>query len=300
MYVYKITNQINNKVYIGITNNYKKRWSNECCNSKDPKRQQVITRAIEKYGKDNFHFEILYSHLTIEEACEKEKELIQFYGSLTPEGYNVDPGGEYHPHGHPMYGSKNGNSKLSDEQAQYIKDHRNLPMYVLYEEFNDILSWEAFKKCYQHITYTNIPITVEEYPYNLQYSAQFHQNGLEYDEVVDIRQRYANGEHWEKVYEDYKRIYTNKLSFWRAYTGLSYKLVMPEVFTEENKKLHSSKGKGSKNVKAKLTEEDVRNIRKKHKEGYSNSEIYKLYPNLTPTSLRDVINYKTWKHILEN
>ena len=75
---------------------------------------------------------------------------------------------------------------------------------------------------------------------------------------------------------------------------------MPEVFTEENKKLHSSKGKGSKNVKAKLTEEDVKNIRKKHKEGYSNSEIYKLYPNLTPTSLRDVINYKTWKHILED
>ena len=29
MYVYKITNNINNKIYIGITNNYKKRWSNE-------------------------------------------------------------------------------------------------------------------------------------------------------------------------------------------------------------------------------------------------------------------------------
>lgn len=39
MYVYKITNTINNKVYIGITNNYKKRWSNEKCNPKDPKKQ---------------------------------------------------------------------------------------------------------------------------------------------------------------------------------------------------------------------------------------------------------------------
>ena len=39
MYVYKITNNINNKVYIGITNNYKKRWSNEKNGSKDPKKQ---------------------------------------------------------------------------------------------------------------------------------------------------------------------------------------------------------------------------------------------------------------------
>lgn len=39
MYVYKITNKINNKNYIGITNNYKKRWSNEKFLPKDPKRQ---------------------------------------------------------------------------------------------------------------------------------------------------------------------------------------------------------------------------------------------------------------------
>ena len=28
MYLYRITNKINNKKYIGITNDYKKRWSN--------------------------------------------------------------------------------------------------------------------------------------------------------------------------------------------------------------------------------------------------------------------------------
>ena len=63
MYVYKITNQINQKQYIGITNNYKKRWSNEKNNPKDPKRQQVITNAIAKYGKENFSFEVLYSQI---------------------------------------------------------------------------------------------------------------------------------------------------------------------------------------------------------------------------------------------
>ncbi len=39
MYVYQITNNINGKIYIGITNDYKKRWSNEKNNPKDPKRQ---------------------------------------------------------------------------------------------------------------------------------------------------------------------------------------------------------------------------------------------------------------------
>ena len=46
MYVYQITNLINNKLYIGITNNYKKRWQNHKCNKK-----MVIGKAIQKYGK---------------------------------------------------------------------------------------------------------------------------------------------------------------------------------------------------------------------------------------------------------
>ena len=58
MYVYKITNLINNKIYIGITNNYKKRWANECSNFNDKSKMQVINYAIQKYKKENFKFEI--------------------------------------------------------------------------------------------------------------------------------------------------------------------------------------------------------------------------------------------------
>ena len=72
MYVYKITNKINNKLYIGITNNYKKRWANhKCCNSPN----MIIAKAIKKYGVENFKFEILFQGLSIEEA--EEKELIR-------------------------------------------------------------------------------------------------------------------------------------------------------------------------------------------------------------------------------
>ena len=74
---------------------------------------------------------------------------------------------------------------------------------------------------------------------------------------------------------------------------------MPEVFTKENKHKHSGRAKsGSLNGRSKLTEEQVIRIRKLHKEGISNSEIYKAYPQVSPTSIRDIINGKTWKYLL--
>lgn len=299
MYVYKIINNINNKVYIGITNNYKKRWNNEKTLPKDPAKQQVIQRAIAKYGKDNFSFTILYSGLTIEEACEYECKLIKEYDCLIPKGYNVDKGGEYHPHYHPQLGEKNGRALLTDAEAQYIKDHRDQPMYLLYEEFSDKLSYEQFKKCYKHQTYTHLPISVAEYPYNREYSLQFIGGDLEYDEVVDIRTRYNNGEYWKNVYQDYSDKFTNEMSFWRIYTGLSYKLVMPEVFTKQNKKIHASlKRSGSNNSHAKLTAEDVKNIRRLHSDGKTNKELYTLYPQVSTTTIRDIINFKTWKNLI--
>lgn len=102
---------------------------------------------------------------------------------------------------------------------------------------------------------------------------------MEYDQVIDIRTRYNQGEYWKKVYEDYKQYFTNEMSFWRMYTGHSYKLVMPEVFTEQNKKIHASlKRSGTNNSHAKLTTEDVKKIRKLHSDGFSNKELYALYP----------------------
>ena len=83
------------------------------------------------------------------------------------------------------------------------------------------------------------------------------------------------------------------------YYGNRYSLLMPEVFTEENRKRHSKIGRaGERNGRAKLKEEDVLNIRKLHSEGIPNKEIYNLYPQVTTTSIRDIINNKTWKNLL--
>lgn len=300
MYLYRITNQINQKKYIGITNDYKKRWSNHRCgNSKN----MVIAKAIKKYGKENFKFEIVEKNLTLEEANQKEIEYIQNENTLVPNGYNISKGGggviplENSIH----IGATNGKACLTQEQAQYILDHRNLPEYVLYEEFSEIISYDAFKDVYLGKTYTNLTTTTPIYPFNLEFSCQFATtNKLEYDEVILLRKKYQDGIYWREVYKDYQKIYPNEWDFWNVYNGKRYKLVMPEVFTQENRKLHSSfsNHSGSKNGRAKLSEEDVIKIRYlKEKENYSNSEIYKLYPQLSTTSIRNILNYKTWNQI---
>ena len=295
MYIYQITNLINGKIYIGKTNNPKRRWENHKCNNNP---DMVIARALHKYGVNNFKFEILYKNIPIEEIDELERKTIKEKNSLVPNGYNVAEGGQGGV-GVSKYGAENSNAHLTQEEAQYILDHRNEPMYLLYELVSDKITYEQFKKLYHHQTYTNLTTSVSEYPYNREFSSQFTSNNLEYDEVVELRERYANGEYWRKVYEDYKDKYFDEMTFWNVYYGNRYKLVMPEVFTKENRHLHSSMSKqGTLNGRAKLNEDDVRKIRQLWKDGISRKELYEMYPQVNPTTIRGVINNKTWKNLL--
>ena len=116
---------------------------------------------------------------------------------------------------------------------------------------------------------------------------------------MDLRNKYNNGEFWRDVYEEYKEIYTNEWSFWNVYNGRSYRYIMPEVFTKENKKYHASLSKqGDRNGRSKLTIEDIKKIRYLYNiENKTRKELYALYPQVTTTSIRDIINNKTWKNI---
>ena len=304
MYVYTITNKINNKKYIGITNNYKKRWQNECYyNKQNEKKNQLIQKKIHQYGKENFIFEIIASGLSIQEAVKLEYDLIGKYhtwvGDPFCQGYNVDRGGETYPQSQPQKGEKNGRSKLTDEEAQYILDNRNQPEYVLFDDFSNKISYDEFKQIYLNKKFKHLTTNTEIYPFNFEFSCQFNKSKLDYGDIVELRQAYANGIYWRDKYMEYQNLYPNEWDFWNIYNGNRYSLVMPEVFTTERKHYHSSLSKsGSKNGRAKLTEIDVKTIRELKAEGKTLKEIYSLYPHISTTSIRNVINYKTWKNIL--
>lgn len=85
--IYCYTNNINGKKYIGQTKDVSKR-----CHKANYKNCIKFYSAIEKYGYENFSFEILENNLTLEEANKKEEKYISFYNTVE-EGYNIKSGG---------------------------------------------------------------------------------------------------------------------------------------------------------------------------------------------------------------
>lgn len=97
MIVYKITNNINGKVYIGQTRrNLQQRMRQHFQHAKD----SAISNAIRKYGKDAFKVEVLEEVFSLEELCYLEQYYIKHCDSMSPNGYNlicVGPSSIYSP-----------------------------------------------------------------------------------------------------------------------------------------------------------------------------------------------------------
>ena len=87
-YIYMIQNRLNLKVYIGLTDNYRRRWKEHCSD-----KQLVVQKAIRKHGKENFTFSVIGRYETLEEACQAEMLEISEFGSFG-NGYNMTRGGE--------------------------------------------------------------------------------------------------------------------------------------------------------------------------------------------------------------
>lgn len=93
MIVYKCTNLINDKIYIGKTYNFKKRKQQHCWDLN--KYISYFHNAISKYGKENFQWNILNEVKTNKEANELEIFWINYFKSNNFKyGYNMTIGGE--------------------------------------------------------------------------------------------------------------------------------------------------------------------------------------------------------------
>ena len=84
--VYLHENKINNKKYVGITSQTLTKRSK---NGAGYKNCSYFYNAIQKYGWNNFNHSVLFTGLTREQACIKEKELINLYKTLE-EDFNCE------------------------------------------------------------------------------------------------------------------------------------------------------------------------------------------------------------------
>jgi hypothetical protein len=86
MQIYKITNLVNNKIYIGKDTVSDKNYYGSGV---------LIKRAIEKYGIKNFKKEIIEECVSNDELCLKEKYWIEHFNSTNLKiGYNISRGGD--------------------------------------------------------------------------------------------------------------------------------------------------------------------------------------------------------------
>lgn len=83
--IYKIENLKNGKIYIGQSIHIEKRWQEHC----QPSSDSLIGKAIQKYGKENFSFQILKEVDNILLLNDLETEYILKFNSLVPNGYNI-------------------------------------------------------------------------------------------------------------------------------------------------------------------------------------------------------------------
>lgn len=192
MIIYKITNLINQKIYIGLTTcTLKERWQNhKGCVKSDPRH---LYSSMRKYGIENFKIEIVEETDSLEKLAQLEDYYINLYNSRDPDvGYNLSAGGQTNQL------DANGRTQLTLNEVVQIREIYHMGELRCKE------CWEMFKT-------------------KISYSA------------------------FQKIWE-----------------GNTWKSVIPEIYTEEMKRLHASQksNPGTKNGNAIYTDEEVIEIRK--------------------------------------
>ena len=178
--IYQYKNRINGHMYIGFTNNFKRRYNehltaSQNLNHKD--HNQPIHKAIKKYGIDNFDFIILENNIpTMEEAKNREQYWIKYYDTYeNREHYNETPGGDYPRRNTVHLGEDHGMAKLTTDEVIfcrkcYAEGKRSRDIYNKY--FTDKITYTGFLRMWHGTNWKHImPEVFNHNPHKGKYSA---------------------------------------------------------------------------------------------------------------------------------
>lgn len=125
-YIYKITNTVNNKSYIGVTSEMvaQSRWKGHIRAINRGKGCPALGAAIKKHGIKVFTFAILIICFD-SDIYKFEPEYIKKYNTLVPNGYNISAGGR---------GSKGFTGKTHTAEARAVIGKKSAERFADPEE----------------------------------------------------------------------------------------------------------------------------------------------------------------------
>ena len=150
--IYKYQNKLNGKIYIGQSTDIERRYQQHLWDAeKRPEQGTGIDLAINKYGINNFTFEII-EQCNPEQLDERERFWIEYFNSYT-EGYNRTPGGSA------LRGEEHPRAILTKEQVWQIRDlyGKRIKRSDVFKIFkNTGISERGFLKIWNCETWTDI------------------------------------------------------------------------------------------------------------------------------------------------
>lgn len=118
--IYKITNTINNKSYVGCSS-VSVEGRIKCHLECNDRGSQLVKFAIMKYGREAFISEVI-EECCVEDLKDRERYWISFYDTIAPKGYNLTSGGEGYEGWHFAEEVNRNRKPHSEETKQKIGD----------------------------------------------------------------------------------------------------------------------------------------------------------------------------------
>lgn len=197
--IYKITNQINEKIYIGLSTNCIRRWwdhySKSYNSSKKDDIEKPLYRAMRKYGRENFSFEII-EECEEEKLSEREIYWIDFYDSYE-DGYNATRGGDRAPEGKAHHGEDHPCAKLTEEDVKrcrrlYKEGYQSHEVWK--KDYSSIVKYSTFQNMWHGRTWKLImPEVFENNPHPRQ--------KFKIEEVALVKKLFQEGKSYKEIYQ---------------------------------------------------------------------------------------------------
>lgn len=293
MGVYLIRNKANGKVYVGSSVRIEERWEDHIRELNGNRHNnRYLLHAWQKYGQENFSFEIIETTDDESSLVDLEQKWIDYFRS-----YERDKGYNLSPHAYNILGYR-----FTEEQRKRV---------------SEALKGKRKSEEHRKKLWINRKVTEEQRRFMSQLGKSWKGKKIvgEHSRKKSEAQRGSKNpraKYTEELILAIKKDLANQLptcEIVKKY-GVNYMLVYEvrkgkkwthvRLDEESEKKIQQYNGRiattGTSNPKAKLDEEKVRKIKQLLSEGVPHREIAKMF-NVGKSTITNISTGKTWSHV---